>query len=145
MDLALTLAEAGIPVSFYPMPILGATGLGVFLGHRVRHLSESLTEPFGVLQAALLGVVGLLLAFGLSLAVSRYEDRRSNIVTEANAIGTEYLRAELLPAGDAARVRTLLRDYVDQRMLFYSTRDPVELEQVNARTAALQADMWSAV
>ena len=76
--------------------ILGATGLGVFLGRRVRHLSESLKEPFGVLQAALLGLVALLLAFGLSLAVSRYEDRRSNIVTEANAIGTTYLRAQTL-------------------------------------------------
>jgi hypothetical protein len=76
--------------------IFAATGLGVFLGHRVRHLSESLREPFGVLQGALLGVVGLLLAFGLSLAVSRYEDRRSNIVSEANAIGTTYLRAQTL-------------------------------------------------
>jgi hypothetical protein len=51
--------------------LLGATGLGVFLGHRVLHLSDSLKEPFGILQGALLGVVGLLLAFGLSLAVSR--------------------------------------------------------------------------
>ena len=76
--------------------ILGATGLGVFLGRRVRHLSDSLKEPFGVLQAALLGVVGLLLAFGLSLAVSRYEDRRANIVNETNAIGTTYLRAQTL-------------------------------------------------
>ena len=76
--------------------LFAATGLGVFLGHRVRHLSESLREPFGVLQGALLGVVGLLLAFGLSLAVSRYEDRRSNIVSEANAIGTTYLRAQTL-------------------------------------------------
>jgi hypothetical protein len=76
--------------------ILGATGVGVVLGHRVRHLSESLREPFGILQGALLGVVGLLLAFGLSLAVSRYEARRSNIVTEANAIGTTYLRAQTL-------------------------------------------------
>ena len=41
--------------------ILGATGLGIFLGHRVRHLSESLKEPFGVLQAALLALVAFLL------------------------------------------------------------------------------------
>jgi len=60
----------------------------VSLGRRVRHLSDSLKEPFGVLQGALLGVVGLLLAFGLSLAVSRYENRRSNVVDEANAIGS---------------------------------------------------------
>src|SRR3954452_1024096 len=76
--------------------LLGATGLGIFLGHRVRHLSDDLKEPLGVLQAALLGVVGLLLAFGLSLAVSRYEDRRANVVTLANAIGTTDLRAQTL-------------------------------------------------
>ena len=83
----------------------------IFLGHRVRHLSESLKEPFGVLQAALLGVVGLLLAFGLSLAVSRYEDRRSNIVNEANAIGTTYLRAQTLAEPIRSRSLGLLIRY----------------------------------
>src|SRR3954466_15566486 len=51
--------------------LLGATCLGTVLGRRVRHRSDALKEPFGVLQGALLGLVGLLLAFGLSLAVSR--------------------------------------------------------------------------
>jgi hypothetical protein len=91
--------------------ILGATGLGIFLGRRVRHLSDSLKEPFGVLQGALLGVVGLLLAFGLSLAVSRYEDRRSNIVSEANAIGTTYLRAQTLAEPFRGRSLDLLVRY----------------------------------
>ena len=77
--------------------LLGVTGIGALLGHRVRHLSDDLKEPFGILQAALLGLVGLQLAFGLSLAVSRYETRRTNVVTEANAIGTTYLRAQTLP------------------------------------------------
>lgn len=91
--------------------ILGATGLGVFLGHRVRHLSDSLKEPFGILQGALLGVVGLILAFGLSLAVSRYQDRRSDIVSEANAIGTTYLRAETLAEPMRSRSLDLLARY----------------------------------
>ena len=91
--------------------ILGATALGVFLGQRVRHLSDTLKEPFGVLQGALLGVVGLLLAFGLSLAVSRYEDRRSNIVSEANAIGTTYLRAQTLDEPMRSRSLDLLVSY----------------------------------
>ena len=85
--------------------LLCATGLGIFLGHRVRHMSDSLKEPFGILQGALLGLVGLLLAFGLSLAVSRYEDRRANVVSEANAIGTTYLRAQTLP--EPIRTRSL--------------------------------------
>ena len=91
--------------------IFGATGLGVFLGRRVRHLSDSLKEPFGVLQAALLGLVALLLAFGLSLAVTRYEDRRSNVVTGANAIGTTYLRAQTLPEPVRSRSLDLLVRY----------------------------------
>jgi Flp pilus assembly protein TadB len=85
--------------------LLGATGLGIFLGHRVRHLSSDLKEPFGILQGALLGLVGLLLAFGLSLAVSRYENRRENVVSEANAIGTTYLRAQTL--AEPVRSRSL--------------------------------------
>src|SRR3954470_7160460 len=91
--------------------LLGATGLGTVLGRRVRHRSDTLKEPFGVLQGALLGVVGLLLAFGLSLAVSRYEDRRANVVAEANAIGTTYLRAETLAEPVRSRSLDLLVHY----------------------------------
>ncbi len=85
--------------------ILGATALGAFLGRRVRHLSDTLSEPFGVLQGALLGVVGLILAFGLSLSLSRYEDRRAAVVDEANTIGTTYLRAQTL--AEPVRSRSL--------------------------------------
>jgi hypothetical protein len=91
--------------------LLGATGLGIWLGRRFRHLSEHLKEPLGILQGALLGVVGLLLAFGLSLAVSRYESRRANIVSEANAIGTTYLRAQTLPEPMRGRSLDLLVRY----------------------------------
>ena len=62
---------------------------------------------------ALLGVVGLILAFGLSLAVGRYEDRRAAVVAEANAIGTTYLRAQLLAEPERSRSLALLREYTD--------------------------------
>jgi hypothetical protein len=62
----------------------------------MRHRSEILREPFAALQAALLGVVGLILAFGLALAVGRYESRRAAVVEDANRIGTTYLRAQML-------------------------------------------------
>ena len=70
--------------------VLGATALGLLLGRSQRHRSDSLREPLAVLQAALLCVVGLILAFGLALAVGRYEARRGAVVEEANAIGTTY-------------------------------------------------------
>jgi hypothetical protein len=91
--------------------VLGATAVGVFLGRRVRHLSDTLKEPFGVLQAALLGVVGLILAFGLSLAVTRYENRRDAVVDEANTIGTTFLRAQTLPEPIRSKSLVLLRTY----------------------------------
>src|SRR5262249_51991510 len=74
----------------------GATAAGFALGRYLREHEAKLREPFGVLQGALLGVVGLILAFGLTLAVGRYEDRRAATVAEANAIGTSYLRAQLV-------------------------------------------------
>src|SRR4051795_7838144 len=91
--------------------LLCATVLGAVLGRRVRDHSDTLKEPFGVLQGALLGVVGLLLAFGLSLAVTRYEDRRANVVTEANDIGTTYLRAQTLAEPVRSRSLDLLVRY----------------------------------
>jgi hypothetical protein len=98
--------------------VLGSTALGAFAGRRVRHLSDALTEPFGVLQAAMLGVVGLILAFGLSLALSRYEDRRTSIVEEANAIGTTYLRAQTLDEPVRRRSLALLVEYAEAAIQF---------------------------
>lgn len=124
--------------------MLGATGLGVFLGSRVRHLSDSLKEPFGILQAALLGVVGLLLAFGLSLAVSRYEDRRANIVTEANAIGTTYLRAQTLPEPVRSRSLDLLTRYTRSAVRLSDTvPGSTTAREAEAAEERLQRRLWS--
>ena len=99
------------------LAIFGITGCftlaGFAVGRYLREHSATLREPFGVLQGALLGVVGLVLAFGLSLAVGRYEDRRAATVAEANAIGTTYLRAQLLAEPARSRSLELLRRYTD--------------------------------
>ena len=124
--------------------VFGATGLGIFLGHRVRHLSESLKEPFGVLQAALLGVVGLLLAFGLSLAISRYENRRTNVVDEANAISTTYLRAQTLAEPIRSRSLGLLIRYT-RSAIRISDEVPGSDESDDARDREqrIQRRLWS--
>jgi hypothetical protein len=111
--------------------VLGATALGTFIGSRVRHLSDSLSEPFGVLQGALLGVVGLILAFGLSLALSRYEDRRAAIVAEANTIGTTYLRAQTLAEPERSRSLRLLVSYTE-KAIELSNRVPGTDEEADA-------------
>ena len=64
---------------------------------------------------------------------------------EANAIGTEYVRADPLRTADVSRVGQLLKSYLDQRILFYTTKDRGKLEQVEAVTGRLQNDLWSAV
>src|SRR6187551_459991 len=93
--------------------VLGTTAIGLVLGRYLRHRSEHLREPVSVLQAALLGLVGLVLAFGLALAVGRYEARRTAVVDEANAIGTTYLRAQLIAEPARTRSLALLREYTD--------------------------------
>jgi hypothetical protein len=124
--------------------LLGATGLGIFLGHRVRHLSDSLKEPFGILQGALLGLVGLLLAFGLSLAVSRYEARRANVVSAANAIGTTYLRAQTLPEPVRSRSLDLLVSYT-RSALRVSDQVPGSAAAHDATTSEerIQRQLWA--
>ena len=93
--------------------VLGTTLLGLVAGRRLREHSETLREPFGVLQAALLGLVALILAFGLTMAVGRYDARRAAVVDDANAIGTTYLRAQTLREPIRARSLDLLVRYTD--------------------------------
>jgi hypothetical protein len=113
---------------------------------RKRHLLEDdLRHDLDVVVAAVLTLLGLITGFSFSMATSRYDQRKSCEEAEANAIGTEYVRADLLPTADGARVRNLLSDYLGQRILFYQTRDEVRLELINDAAVRLQTDLWSAV
>ena len=92
---------------------------GDFLRKTVRPLKEEdEREDFSTVLSAALTLLALILAFSFSMAITRYDLRKNYEEAEANAIGTEYVRAELLPAPDAAKVRELLRRYLDQRVLF---------------------------
>jgi hypothetical protein len=124
--------------------VFGMTGLGLFLGRRLRHRSEHLREPFGVLQAALLGLVGLVLAFGLALAVGRYESRRAAVVDDANAIGTTYLRAQTLPEPIRTRSLELLVRYTDTSIrLSRSVPSSDEERRAIADGDQLQRELWA--
>jgi hypothetical protein len=140
-------------VKDFPLLVLGlsfvvlmlAAEIGDTLRIRVHPLAEEDRDDFGIVLGAALTMLGLLIGFSFSMAVSRYDLRQNYEEAEANAIGTEYLRAELLPTADAARVRELLRKYVEQRISFYTTRNPEELARINADTAELQNQLWAAV
>ena len=112
---------------------------------RRRPLKEEERDDFAIVQAATLTLLGLIIGFSFSMAVARYDQRKNYEEAEANAIGTEYVRAGLLPAKDAAAVQAQLTKYTDLRILFYRTRWERDLRQINADTAQLQMEMWSAV
>ena len=123
--------------------VLGTTAIGLVLGRYLRHRSEHLREPVGVLQAALLGLVGLVLAFGLALAVGRYEARRAAVVDEANAIGTTYLRAQTL--SEPIRTQSLERivRYTDTTIaLSNSIPESAKADAAIAAGQRLQRELW---
>lgn len=119
--------------------------IGVFFRKRRQSLQENDREDFGTIMTAILTLLGLIIGFSFSMAITRFDQRKVLEEAEANAIGTEYVRADFLPAVYAAKVRALLRRYLDQRLLFYKTRDEQQLMQIEAATAQLEADLWSAV
>jgi hypothetical protein len=118
---------------------------GDFLRNRGYALGADDREDFNLVRNAALTLLALIIGFSFSMAVTRYDQRKNYEEAEANAVGTEYVRADLLPPDDAANVRKLLSGYVDQRILFYVTRDQARIRQIDADTAKLQADLWSAI
>ncbi len=124
--------------------LLISAGLGILSRRGVWKLREDQRQDFDIILAASLTLLGLIIGFSFSMALTRYDQRKSCEAEEANAIGTEYTRTDLLPAADASKLRGLLKRYVDQRILFYSTRGNRQLRELNASTSQLQGEMWSA-
>jgi hypothetical protein len=116
---------------------------GAVAGRHVRRRSDTYHEPLGVLQGALLGVVGLVLAFGLSLAVGRYQDRRGDVVAEANAIGTAYLRAQTIAEPQRSRSLAAFPGYAD--LAIHVTKEVPGSDSLKRTTAAqggIQRVLW---
>jgi hypothetical protein len=135
------------PLAFFALSLLIlwlSVQIGAFI-RGVRPLPDDEKDDFALVINASLTLLALIIGFTFSMAVSRYDQRKNYEEEEANAIGTEYVRTDLLPASDAAKVRELLIRYLDQRLLFYTTHDSHQLEQVDTETSKLQAEMWSAV
>jgi hypothetical protein len=97
----------------------------------------------GPIEGALFGLLGLLIAFTFSGAENRFQARRQLIVQEANAIGTAYLRVDLLPASEQPRMRESFRQYVDARLAVYRLlADPQASRTARLRAEALQLEIW---
>ena len=123
--------------------LFGATAGGILLGRVLHKRHSGLKEPLGVVQAALVGFVALLLAFGLSMAVSRYEARRAAVVLEANTIGTTYLRAQTLHEPMRTESLELLKRYTDERItLSESVPNSAKFDAASAASQDLQNQLW---
>jgi hypothetical protein len=117
--------------------------LGVVLRKKLRPVEDEERKDLATLEAATLSLLGLLVAFSFSMAIGRYDQRKNYEAQEANAIGTEYLRADLLPSSNADKVRTLLKEYLRQRIAFYETRHEGELRKIATITNGLETQLWS--
>jgi hypothetical protein len=112
---------------------------------RLRLDPEGSRTGLGAVEGAVFGVMGLLIAFTFSGAASRFETRRQLIVEEANAIGTAWLRVDLLPADAQPKIRELFRAYVDARIDVYKKLPDVPAAQeALGRSIALQGRIWKA-
>jgi hypothetical protein len=123
----------------------GCAQLGAALRRKQEAGGEGALEIFTIVLTASLTLLGLIISFTFSMAVSRYDLRKNYEAAEANAIGTEYVRVGFLPSTDAATTRMLLRSYLDQRILLYQSEDPGRTAQVRQRTSQLQTQLWAAV
>jgi hypothetical protein len=135
------------PLAFFLLSLIilwTSVQIGAFV-RRKRPLPGDEKDDFTLVINASLTLLALIIGFTFSMAVSRYDQRKDYEEEEANAIGTEYVRLDFLSASDAAKIRDLLTRYLDQRLLFYTTHDSLQLEQVDRETSRLQSEMWSAV
>lgn len=131
-------------VLFLVMLVLltASAALGALVLRRRKPIAADAREDFNLVQGATLTLLALLIGFTLSMAVGRYDQRKNLEEEEANAIGTEYLRADLIEGPDTARVKALLARYLDKRLLYYRTRDADQLAEIATATAQIENEMW---
>jgi hypothetical protein len=140
------LADYPLLVLLVSLVVLsGSVAFGAGPLRRWVNPASDVGDDLRVFLAAALTLLALIIAFSYSMAISRYDERKDDEENEANAIGTEYARADVLPPAAAGKVRELLRSYTDERIRLYTTGDEPTRRQIDARTRQLQAEMWTVV
>jgi len=123
--------------------LLGLVSLEVgyrIASYRLQGSEAEKESPVGGMVGATLSLLAFMLAFTFGLAGSRFEDRRQVVLSEANAIGTTYLRAAMLPEPMRTESRNLLREYVDVRL---EAIQPGKVDQAISKSEELQNRLWS--
>ena len=144
--LTLTLTLVSFAVFF--AALIAALEVGRRAGRRAFAATDTGARPAGLsaVEAIAFGLLGLLLAFTFSGGAARLDTRRAQIVDEANAIGTAWLRIDVLPAEAQPKLREAFRRYTDSRIAVYRTFSEAGVETARAeyaRAAALQNEIWA--
>jgi hypothetical protein len=127
------------------LSMLACLEIGYRAGRRNAEQQSSAHEGIGAIEAAIFALLGLLLGFSFSGATTRLDARRQLIVGEANAIGTAYLRLDLLPTSEQPEMRRLFREYVDARLAAYA-QIPDNMKAFDrgvAEAGHLQQQIWA--
>jgi hypothetical protein len=141
----MSLSMTGAWLSSCPfIGMIGCLELGFRIGRSAALSHEPAHAGLGPIEAAIFALMGLLLGFAFAGGMSRMDARRQLIVREANAIGTAYLRLDLLPASEQPVVRRLFRGYLKARSQAYQTGTPLEAtDRFIAQAAELQQQIWT--
>jgi hypothetical protein len=129
----------------YPAAVIlitGTAGLGTFVGRRF-HTAPRSEGPISTLTGASLGMLALLLAFSFSLALSRYDARRTMVLEEANAIGSTANFALMLPEPAQRPILDLLREYSRVRIDLGLPAEASRFQQNIGRSLDLQTKLWN--
>lgn len=142
------MSDNALVFAFLPL-LFAAVLLFVWLGRWIgsqRSGEETERERVGLVtvETAIYALLGLMVAFTFSGATSRFDVRRAQTVQEANAIGTAYLRLDLLPAAAQSALRDKFRRYTEERIAVYRALPDLEASGAHAaRAEALQAEIWT--
>ncbi|SAK84172.1 hypothetical protein AWB76_05810 [Caballeronia temeraria] len=121
---------------------IGAVAFGATVLRRFAMLPAEDREDFNIIQTSTLTLLALLVGFSLSMAVNRYDLRKTLEESEANAIGTEYSRADLADAAIAAKMKSALLRFTKLRLAHYRTRAPDEVAKIVRDTGTVETELW---
>jgi hypothetical protein len=115
--------------------------VGFWLGsHFRKNRDKEATVSLGPMLGGLMGMLAFVLAITFSITTSQHNLRKENVIFEANAIGTAYLRADLLDESTASEMKQLLREYVDIRL---QATEGGDLHAILARSIEIHQLLWA--
>jgi len=141
----LRLSDYPVLIFVVCLLLFWVSGLIARLLYRRYRNKEPDGDNYSLLLGAVLSILGLIIGFTFSMAVSRYDMRKNYEEEEANAIGTEWLRMDLLPGEESVLAKRLLRNYLDQRILFYQAGHLDDVDKINRDTNALEEKLWKII